>query len=137
MRPILFFTVGPLLATPACAWGTVGHETVAYIAQNFVSSATASYVQEVLGSSSTSYMASVATWADSYRYTDAGEFSAPFHYIDALDSPPESCGVDYERDCTDAGCSISAINNYVSPPLYLLRQQLTCLDEYSSEWRGS
>jgi hypothetical protein len=34
------------------------------------------------------------------------------HYIDALDDPPKSCNVDYERDCTVEGCSISAIANY-------------------------
>lgn len=31
-----------------------------------------------------------------------------------MDSPPESCGVDFERDCPEEGCIVSAINNYVS-----------------------
>lgn len=34
------------------------------------------------------------------------------HYIDAWDDPPTSCNVDYERDCPEEGCSISAIANY-------------------------
>lgn len=59
-------------------------------------------------------MASVATWADSYRYTTAGSFSAPFHYIDAQDSPPDSCGVDYDRDCGTTGCVVAAIQNYTN-----------------------
>lgn len=106
------YIVATHLTACASAWGTVGHETVAYIAQNFVTSATASYVEGILSDTSTSYMASVATWADTYRYTAAGAFSAPFHYIDAQDSPPSSCGVSYSRDCGSSGCSVSAINNY-------------------------
>ncbi|PVH76445.1 S1/P1 nuclease [Cadophora sp. DSE1049] len=100
---------------PLCsAWGTLGHDTIAYIATNFVSSATKTYFQTILGDTSTDYLASVATWADSYRYTTAGKFSAPFHYIDAQDSPPSSCGVDYSRDCGTGGCVVSAISNYTT-----------------------
>ncbi|KAF2968400.1 hypothetical protein GQX73_g5131 [Xylaria multiplex] len=98
----------------ALAWGAMGHETVAYIASNFVSSATKTYFQDLLGDTSANYLASVAAWADSYRYTSAGSFSAPFHYIDANDSPPSACGVDYARDCGAAGCIVSALQNYTS-----------------------
>ncbi|KAI0447573.1 nuclease S1 precursor [Xylaria telfairii] len=98
----------------AFAWGAMGHETVAYIASNFVASGTKSYFQSLLGDTSADYLASVASWADSYRYTTAGSFSAPFHYIDANDSPPSSCGVDYSRDCGAAGCVVSAIQNYTT-----------------------
>ena len=31
-----------------------------------------------------------------------------------MDDPPKSCNVDYERDCGDEGCSVSAIANYTS-----------------------
>lgn len=112
-----------LLATlpRSYAWGNLGHETIAYIAQSFVAPSTASYCQGILGDTSSSYLASVATWADSYRYTSAGRWSEPLHFIDAHDDPPTSCGVDYARDCGDKGCVVSAINNYVrSPLLYLL-----------------
>jgi hypothetical protein len=103
-----------LLALPAAqAWGSMGHEAIAYIAQNFLTTATATYCKTVLGDSTTSYLANVATWADSYRYTTAGSFSAPFHYIDANDSPPAACSVSYTRDCGSAGCVVSAIKNYV------------------------
>ena len=73
------------LMTTVCAWGDLGHETIAYIAQDFVSSQTATFVQKILGSTSSSYMASVATWADTYRYTTPGEWSYPLHFIDAKD----------------------------------------------------
>ncbi|KAL3426370.1 Nuclease S1-like protein 1 [Phlyctema vagabunda] len=108
-------TAGVLAMAPrALAWGTLGHDTVAYIATNFVSAQTKTYFQGVLGSTSTDYLASVATWADSYRYTAAGTFSAGYHYIDAQDSPPTSCSVDFARDCPAEGCVVSAISNYTS-----------------------
>ena len=101
------------LAPSTLAWGTVGHQTVAYIASDFVSAKTKSWAQKILGDTSDDYLAKIATWADSYKYTSAGSFSEPFHFIDALDSPPKSCGVDYDRDCGDDGCVVSAIVNYV------------------------
>lgn len=110
--PLLLLLLLQLLPT-AHAWGTLGHETVALIAQNFVTSPTRKFCQSTLNDTSSSYLANVATWADSYRHTAAGEFSAPFHYIDAEDDPPRACGVDYQRDCGDGGCVVGAIANYV------------------------
>ncbi|KAJ5677421.1 uncharacterized protein N7477_003054 [Penicillium maclennaniae] len=66
----------------------------------------------VLGDTSTSYLANIASWADTYRTTTAGKWSAPLHFIDAEDDPPTTCNVNYERDCGSTGCSISAIANY-------------------------
>lgn len=68
--------------------------------------------QNLLSDTSTSYLANIASWADTYRTTAAGKFSAPYHFIDAQDSPPTTCNVNYARDCTSSGCSISAIANY-------------------------
>ncbi|KAI1435003.1 nuclease S1 precursor [Xylaria sp. CBS 124048] len=98
----------------ALAWGAMGHETIAYIASNFVSSDTESYFQGLLGDSSDDYLASVAAWADTYRYTTEGKFSAPYHFIDANDNPPSSCSVDFDRDCGAEGCVVSAIQNYTT-----------------------
>lgn len=94
------------------AWGALGHATVAYVAQNYLNSATATWAQGVLDDTSDSYLANIASWADSYRTTTAGKWSAPLHFIDAEDSPPTNCNVDYNRDCGSTGCSISAIANY-------------------------
>ncbi|KAH7087733.1 phospholipase C/P1 nuclease domain-containing protein [Paraphoma chrysanthemicola] len=96
------------------AWGSLGHTTVAYIAQNFVCEKTAKFAKQLLNDTSATYLANVATWADSYRYEKGGEFSSVYHYIDALDNPPESCNIDYERDCPEEGCIVSAIANYSS-----------------------
>ncbi|KAF2107582.1 putative nuclease S1 precursor, partial [Lophiotrema nucula] len=102
------------LTPTALAWGTLGHTTVALIAQNYISKETASFAKKLLNDTSSTYLANVATWADSYRYTAEGAFSAPLHYIDANDSPPETCNVDYDRDCGEEGCVVSAITNYTS-----------------------
>lgn len=99
-------------AQGAHAWGTLGHDTVAFIAQSFVKDATETWAQGILNDTSDAYLANVATWADSYRYTAEGSFSAPYHYIDAEDNPPSSCSVNFDRDCGTEGCSVSAIANY-------------------------
>ncbi|CAI7642334.1 unnamed protein product [Penicillium bialowiezense] len=96
----------------AHAWGVLGHATVAYVAQHYLSAGAASWAKEVLDDSSSSYLANVASWADQYRLTTAGKWSASLHYIDAEDDPPTTCNVDYARDCGASGCSISAIANY-------------------------
>ena len=96
----------------ASAWGTLGHETVAFIAQNFVKNHTEVWAQGILNDTSSTYLANVSTWADSFKYTSEGSFSSAFHYIDAEDDPPTSCNVDFDRDCGDEGCSVSAIANY-------------------------
>jgi hypothetical protein len=103
-----------VLPSAANAWGSLGHTTVAYIAQNFVCDKTAKFAQQLLNDSSTAYLANVATWADSYRNEPEGKFSSVLHYIDALDNPPESCNIDYARDCPEEGCIVSAIANYSS-----------------------
>ncbi|KAF2841472.1 S1/P1 nuclease, partial [Patellaria atrata CBS 101060] len=94
------------------AWGTLGHTTVAYVAQHFVSAKTAKWAKSILNDTSDSYLANSATWADSYRYTAEGGFSSVFHYIDALDNPPQTCNVVFERDCPEEGCIVSALANY-------------------------
>ena len=69
--------ISALFALPcANAWGVVGHATVATIANNYLTSSAKTYVAGILGKGVT--MASVASWADDYRYTTAGTFSAPY-----------------------------------------------------------
>ncbi|KDQ19757.1 hypothetical protein BOTBODRAFT_152248 [Botryobasidium botryosum FD-172 SS1] len=98
-------------AGSALAWGALGHRTIGAIAQNYLTPATTQWVTSLLGSAT---LLDVSTWADDYRSTAAGTFSAPFHYIDALDSPPSTCNVNYSRDCGSTGCIVSAITNYTS-----------------------
>jgi hypothetical protein len=69
-------TLLSLLSTRAYAWGTLGHETVAYIATGLVKNDTKAWAQSILGDKTPDYLVNIATWADSYRYTAAGKFSA-------------------------------------------------------------
>ncbi|KAH7029776.1 putative nuclease PA3 [Microdochium trichocladiopsis] len=114
MTLIKTLVLGLACANTASAWGVLGHATVAYVAQNYVDSATATWAQGLLGDTSDSFLAKIASWADTYRTTTAGKWSAPLHFIDAEDSPPTSCNIDYDRDCGSTGCSISAVANYTS-----------------------
>jgi hypothetical protein len=109
----VLLTALPLLPHVS-AWGTLGHDTVAFIAQHYISNTTASWAKSLLSDNTSAYLANVATWADTYRSTAEGSFSAPLHYIDALDSPPSACNVDYDRDCGEEGCVVSAIANYTA-----------------------
>ncbi|OAR00034.1 hypothetical protein LLEC1_07551 [Akanthomyces lecanii] len=102
-----------LLSLPvASAWGSLGHITTAYIASNFIANSTEAYLKELLKRTDDDYLASVASWADSIRYTKWGKFTSTFHFIDAHDQPPHSCNVDLERDCKQSGCVISSLTNY-------------------------
>jgi hypothetical protein len=104
-----------LAAVPyVSAWGSLGHTAVAYMAQDLISPKTAKFAQQLLNDTSSAYLANVATWADSYRREPEGAFSSVLHYIDSLDDPPQSCNVDYDRDCPEEGCIVSAIANYSS-----------------------
>ncbi|KAL2258313.1 hypothetical protein VTK26DRAFT_8409 [Humicola hyalothermophila] len=99
----------------ATAWGELGHITIGYIASNFVSPKTQLFLQGLLRNHTADYLAGVATWADSIRSSDLWSFTSDFHFIDAKDSPPSYCGIDYERDCQeDVGCVISALANYTT-----------------------
>lgn len=129
MAPLSKSSLVPLLAVLpyASAWGSLGHTTVAYLAQNFVCDKTVKFAQSLLNDTSSAYLANVATWADSYRNEPGGGFSSVYHYIDALDNPPQNCNVVYERDCPEEGCIVSALANYSSrafqPSLGTLEQQ--------------
>jgi len=94
-------------------WGALGHQTVALLAQQYLLPETISAVQEILNDTTPIYMGRIALWADQFRTTPAGRFSAPFHFIDASGTPPGTCGVS-SSDCPEEGCVVSAITNYVS-----------------------
>lgn len=80
-----------MLASLPCAsaWGVLGHATVGQIASKYLTAQGKTYVAGLLGPGVT--MPSIASYADDYRYTTAGRFSAPYHFIDAEDNPPSTC----------------------------------------------
>ena len=103
--------LGSYIRLAAC-WGTLGHRTVAYLAQRYFSSETETYVNNLLEEEDIS---DAALWADIIKHTPLGPGTAGWHFIDAKDDPPRKCAVNFRRDCqADQGCVVSAITNMVS-----------------------
>src|SRR4051812_42283397 len=97
-----------LLTKQSSAWGVLGHHAAALLASRYFLPETATFVRSRLYRDET--IMSASTWADRYAHVPLGRYSAPWHYIDAKDNPPTSCGVQYSRDCHDnQGCIVSAI----------------------------
>ncbi|KAM5541558.1 hypothetical protein V8D89_004748 [Ganoderma adspersum] len=99
----------------AAAWGSLGHQTVGYVAQEFLAPKALAFVKKSLGSTYNETLGAAAPWADTVRHTKGYTWSAPFHFVDANDSPLDgSCSVDETRDCGDGKCILSAIANYTT-----------------------
>ncbi|KAJ7204792.1 phospholipase C/P1 nuclease domain-containing protein [Mycena pura] len=95
-------------------WGELGHETVGFIAMQFLSPKALAFVQSSLGSTYNKSLGPAAPWADDVRSETAYKWSAPFHFVDAQDNPPTSCSVSETRDCASGTCILSAIANYTT-----------------------
>ena len=87
----------------------LGHEIVASIAESRLTSRAASRVSEILDYES---MSSASTWADDVRYSDEYAWSYTLHWVNPVHSPPSSCSFDYDRDCVNDFCVVSAVQNF-------------------------
>ncbi|KAJ3527269.1 hypothetical protein NM688_g8151 [Phlebia brevispora] len=103
-----------LLAVGGAAWGNVGHQTIGFIAQNFLGPKAAAFVQGHLNASFDGSLGIAATWADQVKSTPPFEWSKNLHFVDAEDDPPVSCSVEETRDCADFICILAAIANYTA-----------------------
>lgn len=115
--PALLLLLALLSPAAVWGWGTLGHKTTAMLATRLLSRPAAREVRSLLQSQS---LMTVSTWADDFAHTSEGRYSAPWHYIDAHDSPPNACGVELSRDCDSvsgrksSGCVVSAIANHTA-----------------------
>ena len=99
------------------AWGDVGHGTIGFLAQKSFTQASSDLVSSLLGDLEPTTLFDAINWADTIRRTPPFTNTGAWHYIDAQDSPPDSCGVKYSRDCVpEEGCAVSAIVNHAWPP---------------------
>ncbi|KAI9790486.1 MAG: hypothetical protein M1833_001925 [Piccolia ochrophora] len=90
-------------------WGSLGHRTVAYLAEKHFSEAGASLAAKFLEDQEIS---DAAVWADTIRRIPKYQNTGGWHYIDAEDDPPRTCAVNFKRDCDlKVGCVVSAIVN--------------------------
>ena len=77
MKPFRHYVAAVLLyALPVFPWGNVGHETVARIAEDNLSSATMAKIKPLLAGES---LEDVSTWADTYKRSHRN--TSPWHYI--------------------------------------------------------
>ncbi len=110
-KKLLFFTFS-LFTTSA--WGPLGHQAVARIAQDVLSVQAQSRVNTLIPNGN---MTAVATWADEVRILPEFKWSAPLHFIN---TPSWACNYDRQRDCysEDTGtflmCVDGAIQNYTT-----------------------
>jgi hypothetical protein len=73
-----------LVSESAWAWGPVGHETIAHVAEDNLTTKARAEVAAILGPNSS--LASVANWADQIRHRRPE--TAPWHFIDLEDRAP-------------------------------------------------
>lgn len=106
---LAYFSLCTLTLPSVLAWGNIGHRTVAYLAQKYLSPGATTYVSTLLPDTDIS---DAAIWADQVKRHPEFHGTDKWHFIDAEDDPPRSCQVNYNRDCNPTpGCIVSAITN--------------------------
>ncbi|RPD68005.1 nuclease Le1 [Lentinus tigrinus ALCF2SS1-7] len=97
------------------AWGNLGHETVGFVAEQFLAPKAATFVHSTLNATWNFSLGPAAIWADQVKGEAAFKWSADLHFVDAEDSPMTgSCSVNEKRDCGDGECILTAIANYTT-----------------------
>lgn len=98
---------------PAAAWGKLGHRLVAALAEQDLSPAARREVARLLSGEPEPTLAGISTWADDLRANDPGlgRRSAPWHFINLLDTTllEQGCNYQAERDCPGGDCVVGAI----------------------------
>jgi len=99
-----------LAAVPAAlAWGNVGHEIIASIANSLINDECTDCATDIANILGTETMVSVSTWADKVRTDKTWRWTAPLHYVDTADW---ACTFDYDADCPNDMCVVGALNNF-------------------------
>lgn len=95
-----------LVVAPARAWGPDGHRIVGQLAEQALTPAARTQVQDLLAAEPEPTLAGVSNWADDIRKDEAWRYTGPWHYLNVPD-----LGCDYQppRDCPDGNCVIGAI----------------------------
>jgi len=79
MKKYTRFALSVLLLLILVSWGSVGHKTVATIAENHLTPIAKSSVKALLGNQS---ITDIASWADEVRNTPQYKQTGPWHYAD-------------------------------------------------------
>jgi hypothetical protein len=105
MKPLAVAALITVVSSTAClAWGDRGHSIVAEIALRRLEDPALAEVQRLLGKES---LAGTASWADDYKFTDAGKHTYDWHFVD-IDI--DHAAYDQSVDCAGAnGCLVVAL----------------------------
>ncbi|HTC20111.1 MAG TPA: S1/P1 nuclease, partial [bacterium] len=109
-----------LFSARAWAWGHVGHQTVAYIAQDYLSAPSQRAIAEILGPGED--LAGVSTWADAIVRTRPE--TAPWHFFN-LDVRQDQSEYDISGVCPHHDCVVDQIEK----DLGVLREPFSSLRE--------
>jgi hypothetical protein len=117
MRPQLLSVLA--ICPLSQAYGGVGHRTIAYLAEKWLTETATQIFTEILANDRGYDFSDAAVWADKARDQDWLSWdSGPWHYVNNLsDDPPNNiCGVSWADCPADEGCILSAIVNQVLSP---------------------
>jgi hypothetical protein len=108
IRRLLASVLLACLATPAFAWGSMGHRLVADLAADELTDTARTEVARLLKGEEHPTLGGIASWADDVRANDPvlGKQSAPWHYV-GIHSP--TCAYEPPADCPDGNCVVGAI----------------------------
>jgi len=120
-----------LLPSPTEAWGKEGHQIVANIAYQRLSTKTQSVINDIVQYDDWHYkdneeelspLGKIANWADQVRLYY--KWSSKLHFVDIRDDEvkggchpslkDDECVFFYERDCVEDGCAVGDIVNYTN-----------------------
>ncbi|KAF9235605.1 phospholipase C/P1 nuclease domain-containing protein [Melanogaster broomeanus] len=87
---VFTLAIGAGVIPQAFAWGAVGHEVVATIAEMHLHPSVMPKLCVILDKPSDCFLAPVATWADTIRRVAKYRWTAPLHYIGAVGDYPSS-----------------------------------------------
>lgn len=98
------------LATPAAAWGPMGHRLVAALAADELSPAARQQVATLLAGETDPTLPGVAVWADDLRANDPdlGRRSSRWHYVNIAE---QDCAYDADVACRGGNCVVEAIRD--------------------------
>lgn len=102
---------GLLSAHSALAWGPEGHQAVGALALDHMDEESRLALEQIFGSNDREMMSQWCNWPDEYRETEAGQWTAPMHYINMV---PGATEYERERDCPSGMCVTEAIGRYAA-----------------------
>ncbi|KAJ5904534.1 hypothetical protein N7504_006917 [Penicillium tannophilum] len=107
---LLSLFVWYLLCVPTLGWGDVGHRTVAYLAEQYLTEQGKDFLNDLLPRTRDFDISDAATWADTIKHRGRPE-TGVWHYVDVKDDPlGNHCKISpLPPGCKSKGCIISAI----------------------------